>query len=190
MPSHFPRGSGRRTHLLTKAPCSGKVLTEGCGSAWRVTGFAARTPEIPSIVSEHRGLSTGVGPPGRRVHILEAPIWRSMLQDLIGRQVAVQVEEGDGALHRAKSNLHGRVIHVTTGGEAPSPSSPSEQVEVELVNVEDPSLRGGRLVLRPRLAGSSLESVMEGHDVVVNIDLFLPHLGHFAKGIGMLLRVD
>jgi hypothetical protein len=113
-----------------------------------------------------------------------------MLQDLIGRQVRVQVEEGDGALHRAKSNLHGKVIHVSSGGEGPSPSPTSERVEMELMNVQDESLRGGRLVLRPRLAGSSLGEVMEGRDVVVNIDLFLPHLGNFAKGIGILLRVE
>lgn len=113
-----------------------------------------------------------------------------MLQDLIGRQVLVRVEEGDGALHRVKSNLHGKVIHVSTGGGAPSSSSTSERADVDLVNVQDESLRGGRLVLRPRLAGSSLEEVMAGRDVVVNIDLFLPHLGNLAKGIGILLRVE
>jgi hypothetical protein len=113
-----------------------------------------------------------------------------MLQDLIGRQVRVQVEEGDGALRRAKSNLHGKVIHVSGGDEAPAPASTPERVEVELMNVQDERLRGGRLVLRPRLAGSSLQEVMEGRDVVVNIDLYLPHLGNFAKGIGMLLRVE
>lgn len=113
-----------------------------------------------------------------------------MLEDLIGRQVRVQVEEGDGALHRAKTNLHGKVIHVSTGGASAPPSDPSERVEMELENVQEASLRGGRLVLRPRLAGSSLEAVLEGHDVVVNMDLYLPHLGHFAKGIGVLLRVE
>ncbi|MCI4352690.1 MAG: hypothetical protein L3K14_04800 [Thermoplasmata archaeon] len=113
-----------------------------------------------------------------------------MLQDLIGRQVLVHVEEGDGALRRVKANLRGKVIHVSGGGGAPSPSSSSEQVEVELLNVQDESLRGGRLVLRPRLANSSLVEVIEGRDVVVNMDLYLPHLGPFAKGIGTLLRVE
>jgi hypothetical protein len=127
---------------------------------------------------------------GRRVHILEPPILGCMLQDLIGRHVLVQVEEGDGALRRAKANLRGKVIHVSSGGGPSSPSSPSERVDVDLVNVQDESLRGGRLVLRPRLAGSSLQEVMEGRDVVVNIDLYLPHLGNFAKGIGTLLRVE
>jgi hypothetical protein len=110
-----------------------------------------------------------------------------MLEDLIGRQLLVQVEEGEGSLHGLKANLRGKVIHVSSGG-APSPSSTSERVEMELVNVQSESLRGGRLVLRPRLAGSSLHEVMEGRDVVVNMDLYLPHLGHFAKGIGILLR--
>jgi hypothetical protein len=127
---------------------------------------------------------------GRRVHILEPPISGCMLQDLIGRQVLLQVEEGDGALRRAKTNLRGKVIHVSSGGGAPSTSSTSERVEVDLVNVQDESLRGGRLVLRPRLAGSSLEAVMEGRDVVVNMDLYLPHLGYLSKGIGTLLRVE
>ncbi len=126
----------------------------------------------------------------RRVHILGPPISGCMLQDLIGRQVLVQVEEGDGALRRAKANLRGKVIHVSSGSGTPSPSSTPERVEVDLVNVQDESLRGGRLVLRPRLVGSSLEEVLEGRDVVVNMDLYLPHLGYLAKGIGMLLRVE
>jgi hypothetical protein len=113
-----------------------------------------------------------------------------MLQDLIGRQVLVRVEEGDGPLRRAKANLRGKVIHASSGGGTPSPSTTSERVEVDLVNVPDESLRGGRLVLRPRLVGSSLGEVMEGRDVVVNIDLFLPHLGQLGKGIGLLLRVQ
>ena len=125
----------------------------------------------------------------RRVHILAPPISECMLQDLIGRQVSVQVEEGDGALRRAKANLHGKVIHVSPGGGAPSPSGTSERVELDLLNVQDESLRGGRLILRPRLAGSSLSEVLEGHDVVVNMDLHLPRLGYLAKGIGILLRV-
>jgi hypothetical protein len=113
-----------------------------------------------------------------------------MLQDLIGRQVLVQVEEGDGPLRRVKSNLRGKVIHVSSGGGASTPSSSSERVEMDLVNVQDEALRGGRLVLRPRLAGSTLEGVLEGRDVVVNMDLYLPHLGQLGKGIGMLLKVD
>jgi hypothetical protein len=111
-----------------------------------------------------------------------------MLQDLIGRQVLVQVEEGEGDLRRVKGNLRGKVIHVSASGGASSSSS--ERVDVDLVNVQDEHLRGGRLILRPRLAGSSLEEVLQGRDVVVNIDLYLPHLGNLAKGIGTLLRVE
>jgi hypothetical protein len=113
-----------------------------------------------------------------------------MLQDLMGRQVLVRVEEGDGPLRRVKVNLRGRVIQVSSGGGVPSPSGTSERVEVDLVNVPDESLRGGRLILRPRLAGSSLEEVMAGRDVVVNMDLHLPHLGQLGKGIGLLLRIE
>lgn len=113
-----------------------------------------------------------------------------MIEDLLGRQVSVQVEEGSGALRRAKGNLHGKVIHASSGGGVSPPAGPSERVELDLLNVQDPSLRGGRLILRPRLAGSSLGEVMEGHDVVVNMDLYLPHLGQLDKGIGVLLRLQ
>jgi hypothetical protein len=113
-----------------------------------------------------------------------------VLQDLIGRQVLVHVEEGEGPLRRVKAGLRGKVIHVSSGGASPSPASTSERMELDLVNVQDESLRGGRLVLRPRLSGSSLEEVMEGRDVVVNMDLHLPHLGNLAKGIGTLFRVE
>jgi hypothetical protein len=112
-----------------------------------------------------------------------------MLQDLIGRQVLVQVEEGEEPLRRAKTNLHGKVIHASSGGGSASPSTTSERIELDLVNVQDVNLRGGRLILRPRLAGSSLEEVLEGRDVIVNMELYIPHLGNLAKGIGTLLRI-
>jgi hypothetical protein len=113
-----------------------------------------------------------------------------MLKDLIGREVLVHVEEGEGPLRRAKATLRGKVIHVSSGGGAPSPSSTSERLELDLVNVQDEGLRGGRLVLRPRLSGSLLEEVMEGRDVVVNMELYLPHLGNLAKGIGTLFGLS
>jgi hypothetical protein len=128
------------------------------------------------------------GSPGRGVHILEPPISNCMLQDLIGRQVLVHVDEGEGDLRRVKGNLRGKVIHVTAGGGAPS--SPPERADVDLLNVQDESLRGGRLILKPRLAGSSLEEILQGRDVVVNMELNLPHLGNLAKGIGTLLRIQ
>jgi hypothetical protein len=109
-----------------------------------------------------------------------------MLASLVGRDIMVRLETGEGPLKHVHSPLRCRVLHAlgATGGAATGGAD--DGLEVDILQPPHESLRGGRLRLSPHDPAEPVTWVMQGREVVVQVELHLPRIGHISDGIGSI----
>ena len=109
-----------------------------------------------------------------------------MLAGWVGRDISVRLEAGEGPLKHVHAPLQCKVLHVLPSGGTPGPSAEGDSLEVDILAPPHPSLRGGRLRLTAHDPASSFEVAGQGREVVVQIELYLPGVGHISDGVGVI----
>lgn len=110
-----------------------------------------------------------------------------MLGGFVAKELHVRVESGDGPLRHVHAPLRCRVLHARG---LPDPAGPpggsQESLELDILQPPHESLRGARLLLIPHEPDGTLLDALKGREVVVDIQLHVPRMGHVADGAGIL----
>ena len=100
--------------------------------------------------------------------------------------MSIRMETGDGPLKHAHTPLQCRVLRVVPSSSGGPAEPTGEVVELDILRPPHESLRGGRLRIWAHDPQAPISGAFQGRDVVVEVELHMPRLGHISSGIGAL----